>query len=188
MIKYFILILWVISSCGDSSTSKSDPIIGTWKHGDCQAANLSLLSGYYSKSSVEFSKSTVTMYDVLYSDSACISEIEAVVTATGTYSRPSITSSEINLSWSSIDLTPKSENASSLFKGQSLCGKTDWILDSAQSVKSLTCLGWGRPFASNSQVLQIVEIETRKLWLGNSIYLASSSRPEKWSDRAFEKQ
>jgi hypothetical protein len=188
MIKYLVIALISLTACGDSSSSKSDPIVGNWKHSDCQAANFSLLGGYYSKSSVEFTKSGVNMYEVLYSDASCISEIEAIITANGTYTRPNSTSHEIDFTWDSVSLTPKSEGSASSFKGQSLCGKSDWILDSAQSVKSLTCLGWSRPFASSSKVLQIVEIETRKLWLGNSIYLASSTRPEKWSDRPFEKQ
>ena len=175
-------------SCGTSkSSSSADPILGTWKHSDCQPAILSLMSTYYSKSTVVFTSTEVKYSELLYSDSACLTDMQTIVNAVGTYKKNTSNSKDIDFEWKAISLTPKSAESAKNFSDFSLCGIGSWSVDSAQSVKTKSCQSWGRTFASDEKVLQIYEVEAGKLWFGSTIYLKSETRPTSLPDRAFEK-
>lgn len=186
---FLISILSLVSlSCGTSkSTSSVDPIIGTWKHSDCQPSVLSLMSTYYSKSTVVFTATDVKYTELLYSDSACLTDMQTIVNAVGTYLKSSSNSKDIDFEWKTISLTPKSAESAKNFSDFSLCGVSTWSMDSAESVKAKSCQSWGRPFASDEKVLQIYEIEAGKIWFGSTIYLQSETRPTSLPNRAFEK-
>lgn len=181
------LIIPLALSCGTSKSSTTNPLVGTWKHGDCQPSVLSLASSYYSKSTVVFTASDVQYTEVLYSDSACLTDVETIVNASGTYLTSPTDAKNIDFQWKSISLTPKSTESAKNFSDFSLCGLGNWTVDTSQSVKAKTCQSWGRPFANDAKVLQTYEIEAGKIWLGSTIYLQSESRPSSLPDRAFEK-
>ncbi len=192
MISYrlvLILTLTLLSlSCGTSKSSTSlDPIMGTWKHSDCQPSVLSLTSTYFSKSTVVFTATDVKYTELLYSDSTCLTEMQTLVNATGTYSKSSSNSKDIDFEWKSISLTPKSTESAKSFSDFSLCGVSTWSMDTSESVKAKSCQSWGRPFASDEKVLQIYEIDAGKIWFGSTIYLQSETRPTSLPNRAFEK-
>ena len=184
---FTFLLIFVSISCGASKSSTSNPIVGTWKHGDCQPSVLSLISTYYSKSTVVFTASDVEYTEVLYSDSACLTNVETIVKASGSYLTSSSDAKNIDFEWKSISLTPKSSESAKNFSDFSLCGLSNWSVDASESVKAKTCQSWGRPFASDAKVLQTYEIEAGKIWLGSTIYLQSETRPSSLPDRAFEK-
>lgn len=187
----FLVIL--IIGCGREASSKPSLLEGVWKHPNCQVLGLMPAQyglgffSFYSKSVVEFDGSEVKYYQLLYSDSSCMTEIEAVLSASGKFSITSESSKTLDFTWDAVSVMPKSQQSADTFNAGKLCGYSGWVKDQAFSVKGSTCSLWDRPVASAKPVLQVYDIEGGRLWLGDSIFLQSDTRYQSTNDRFFEK-
>jgi len=192
--RYFGMIFFIVLiACGTDSSSPPNNLEGTWRHTNCQALQLSAENSpfgfysYYSKAVVEFDQANVKYYEFLYSDSSCLTDFEAVISASGTYSFSKNESSGVDFLWKAIALIPKSTQSAQNFSSGLYCGFSDWKKDVESSIKGSYCSNWDKPIAGDSPVLQIFEIQNGRLWLGDSIFLSMPVRNTSQSQRYFEK-
>lgn len=137
-----VLVTGCLGKTDDTAAAKTE-LEGTWVNA-CKADG----DNSYAKQTMVFSGNALTATYTLYSDAACATEAAVITTSLTVALGAAVTtpadSKKIDMTYGTSVFKPKTAAAVTSFNTASLCGASDWKLDTEKDVSGKTC-GGGDP-------------------------------------------
>jgi len=182
-IKLLALVAVVFSfGCADSgggSGSSGVGIIGNLESANWSTSCLSRSSGGYIKSTAQMVSGTFTIAYYYYSDSSCAS-LSVIATETGTYTATDMNTDgdgTLDKTLGNLLVTPKSTSTVNSYNSSTVCGYSDWALDTTKSVLGRTCGTSTYPLAGAMQydIYRIIQLSEDPFSAGDLKFGAPTS-------------